>query len=249
MSGLRCAAEEYISLRRAVGFKLARAEGLLASFVDFAECEGASRVTTELVLRWATLPANRSVAWWRSRLSVVRGFARHLSALDPATEVPPLDVLPPVAAETVRATPYLYLPAEVLALMDAAGSMRFGLTAATCRTVIGLLAVTGTRISEVLGLDNSDLDWESGVLTVRQSKFERSRHVPLHQTTLEALRAYVAVRHERFPRPRSQALFVSWSGGRLSYRAMFEHFERMVAIAGLLPRSPRCRPRLHDFRH
>lgn len=249
MSGLRRAAEEYVSLRRAVGFKLARTEGLLASFVDLAESEGATHVSTELALRWATLPAGASVAWWRSRLSVVRGFARHLSALDPATEVPPLDVLPRAAASATRATPYLYSPVEVVALMEAAGSMRFGLTAATCRTIVGLLAVSGMRISEVLGLDNDDLDWEGRVLTVRQSKFERSRQVPLHESTLDALRAYVGVRDGRFPRPRSDAFFVSWRGGRLSYAAMREHFERMVATAGLAPRSPKCRPRLHDFRH
>ena len=249
MSGLRRAAEDYVSLRRAVGFKLARAEGLLVGFVDFAESEGATHVTTELALRWATLPAEASVAWWRSRLSVVRGFARHLSALDPATEVPPLDVLPRVAASATRAMPYPYSPADVLALMEAAGSMRFDLTAATCRTIIGLLAVSGMRISEVLGLDNDDLDWDSGVLTVRASKFERSRRVPLHESTLDALRAHAMVRDERFPRPRSDAFFVSWRGGRLGYNAMREHFERMVAVAGLTPRSPRRRPRLHDFRH
>jgi integrase/recombinase XerD len=163
--------------------------------------------------------------------------------------VPPLDVLPRVATSATRATPYLYSPAEVVALMDAAGSMRFELTAATCRTIVGLLAVSGLRISEALGLDNDDVDWASGVLTVRQSKFERSRQVPLHESTLDALHAYVVVRDERFPHPRSEAFFVSWRGGRLGYGAMREHFERMVATATLTPRSPGCRPRLHDFRH
>jgi len=249
MSGLRRAAEDYVSIRRAVGFKLARTEGLLLGFVSFAESQGATRVRPDLALRWATLPAQASPGWWSSRLSVVRCFARHLSALDPATEVPPLDVLPRLPSANKRATPYLYSPAEIVALMEAADSARFPLTAATCRTIIGLLAVTGMRVSEALGLDNDDLDWGRRVLTVRQSKFERSREVPLHESTIDALRAYVVVREDRFRQPRSRSFFVSLSGRRLSYGAIREHFGRLVATAGLGSKSPRCRPRLHDLRH
>jgi len=249
MTGLRSAAEEYLSIRRAVGFKLARTEGLLLGFVAFAEAEGATSLSTDLALRWATLPREASPGWWNSRLSVVRCFARHLHAIDASTEVPPIDALPRVSGSTRRAEPYLYTPAEIAALMDAAASARFALTAATCRTVIGLLAVTGMRISEALGLDNDDVDWERGVLVVRQSKFGRSREVPLHDSSIYALRKYATARDERFPSPRSLSFFVSWSGGRLSYGAMRGHFTRLVAVAGMVPRSPRCRPRLHDFRH
>ena len=242
MTALRSAAEEYLAVRRAVGFKLARSEGLLLSFVAFAESEDATSVSTELALRWATLPAKASPGWWNSRLCVVRCFARHLSAIDASTEVPPLNAIPRVSAATGRAEPYLYSPAEVAALMDAAASARFALTAATCRTVIGLLAVTGMRVSEALGLDNDDVDWERGVLVVRQSKFGRSREVPLHDNSIDALREYTAVRDERFPSPISQSFFVSWSGGRLSYGAMRGHFKRLVTVAGIMPASPRCRP-------
>lgn len=249
MTALRRAAEEYLAIRRAVGFKLARTEGLLLGFVTFAEAEGATRVSTELAIRWATLPAQASPGWWNSRLSVVRCFARHLSAIDATTEVPPLDALVRVPGSTRRAEPYLYSPAEIVALMDAAASARFALTAATCRTVIGLLAVTGMRVSEALGLDNDDVAWERGVLVVRQSKFGRSREVPLHDSSIAALHEYTTTRDERFPSPRSLSFFVSWSGGRLSYGAMRGHFQRLVAVVGMVPRSPRCRPRLHDFRH
>lgn len=249
MTGLRGSAQEYLSLRRAVGFKLARAEGLLAGFVAFAEAEGATSVTTDLALRWATLPIDASPGWWSSRLSVVRCFARHLSAIDPSTEVPPLDALTRSSIAARRAEPYLYSPTEIDALMDAAGSARFALTAATCRTVIGLLAVSGMRISEALGLENEDVAWDRAVLVIRQSKFGRSREVPLHDSTIGALHEYAAVRDERFPVARSQSFFVSWSGGQLSYGAMRSHFSRLVAVAGMVPRSPRCRPRLHDLRH
>jgi integrase/recombinase XerD len=249
MSALHDAADEYLSIRRAVGFKLARGEGLLLSFVDFADAQGATRVTSELALRWATLPAGASPSWWNSRLCVVRCFARHLSAADPSTEVPPLDLLPRVPARTLRATPYLYSDAEIAALMDAAESKRFPLTAATCRTLIGLLAVTGMRVGEALRLEDADLDWARGVLIVRQSKFDRSREVPLHPSTLDALGAYVDVRDQRFPRPRSVSFFVSWTGTALSYRTVNGHFADLVDKAGLEPKSPRCRPRMHDFRH
>jgi integrase/recombinase XerD len=249
MSALRVAAEEYLLIRRAVGFKLVRAEGLLFSFVGFADAEAATRVTSELALRWATLPAGASPSWLNSRLSVVRCFARHLSAVDPSTEVPPQDLLPRVQGTTLRATPYLYSDTEIGALMDAADSKRFPLTAATCRTLIGLLATTGMRVGEALRLDDVDVDRARGVVTVRQSKFDRSREVPLHPSAIDALRAYVHVRDERFPRARSARFFVSWSGGPLSYSTVRGHFEDLVRKAGIEPKSPRCRPRLHDFRH
>lgn len=249
MSALRTAAEEYLTIRRAVGFRLARTEGLLFGFVAFADAQGAEHVTSELAVRWATLPAHASPGWWNSRLCVVRCFARHLSAFDSQTEVPPVDLLPRVSNTTRRATPYLYSDSEIAALMNAAKSKRFPLTAATCQTLIGLLAVTGMRVGEALRLDDTDIDWSRGVVIVHHSKFDRSREVPLHPSTVVALRAYVEVRDERFRQPRSGSFFVSWNGGRLSYRTVSGHFEDLVAKSGLSPSSPRCRPRLHDFRH
>lgn len=249
MSDLRHAAEDYLSIRRSVGFKLARTEGLLRSFIDFAESEGATRISTELALRWATLPADASVGWWRSRLCVIRCFAHHLSAVDPSTEVPPLDLLARAPAGSARATPYLYPQSEVVALMDAANSTRFGFTATMCRTLIGLLAVTGMRVGETLRLDNDDVDWSRGVLIVRHSKFDRSREVPLHQSTVDALASYTRARDERYSPPRTASLFVSYSGGRLSYGGIRWHFDRLVRTAGLKSTSSNCRPRLHDFRH
>ncbi len=249
MTGLRVAVSEYLSIRRAVGFKLDRAEHLLFGFVEYAESQGATSITSELALRWATLPAQASPGWWQSRLCVVRCFARHMSALDPSTEVPPTDLLPRSYAGRARATPYLYSPVELDALMAAARSIRSPLTAATCETLIGLLAVTGMRVGEALRLDVNDLDWAHGLAVVRDSKFDRSREVALHHSTLDALRTYLRVRDQRFATPRSPSLFVSRTGGRLSYRTVNWHFERLVRNAGLQPRSARCRPRLHDFRH
>ena len=249
MSNLRRAAEEYLAIRRAVGFKLDQTERMLASFVAFAESENATRVSTDMALRWATLPSRAKTSWWRQRLCVVRCFARHLSALDPGTEVPPLDVLPAVTSVSVRATPYLYSASDVAALMGAAADKRSPFTTSTCRALIGLLSVTGMRVGEALRLDNDDIDWDRGTLVVRQSKFERSREVPLHHSTVQALAGYMKERDERFLRPRCQSLFVAWSGGRLSYGGARWHFEHLARAAGLVPRSANCRPRLHDFRH
>jgi len=249
MSALRSAAADYLAIRRAVGFKLRRAEGLLFSFVEFLEAERATRVTTQLALRWATLPAGAGPGWQNSRLCVARCFARHMSALDPATEVPPAGLLVRPGPGSCRAEPYLYSAAEVTALMAAARSIRSRFVAATCETIIGLLAVSGLRIGEALRLDVGDLDWARGVLVIRDSKFNRSREVPLHHSTLDALRAYGRLRDERYPQPRSGSFFVTRSGRRPSYGAIREHFEHLAGRAGLQPRSARCRPRLHDFRH
>lgn len=249
MSGLGERVIEYLAVRRAVGFKLVQTERLLASFVSFADAEGATTVTVDLALRWATLPTTASAAWWTSRLCAVRCFARHLSSIDPATEVPPLDALGRVPAASTRATPYLYTKAEIAALLKAADMKRFSFTTTTCRTVIGLLSVTGMRVGEALRLDDRDIDWDQRLLVVRHSKFDRSRHVPLHPSTIDALASYVAERNARFPRPSSPALFVAWRGGRLSYGGIRWHFDQLVRAAGLAPRSTRCRPRLHDFRH
>jgi integrase/recombinase XerD len=249
VSALRDAAGEYLALRRALGFKLRRADGQLFGFVDFLEAEGATRVTTELALRWATLPRGASPGWWNSRLCVARGFARHMSAIDPATEVPPTDVLMRLDQASSRAEPYLYSPEEVVALLGATRSIRGRFVALTCESVLGLLAVSGMRIGEALRLDVADLDWGRGVVIVSDSKFNRSREVPLHESTIKQLRAYARLRDERYPQARSSSFFVTRSGRRLGYGAVREHFEHLVQQVGLLPRSARCRPRLHDFRH
>jgi integrase/recombinase XerD len=249
MTDLRLAAEQYLATRRAVGFKLTHVEPLLFDFVRYARSRSATRVTCELALRWATLPKDAAPAWWKGRLCVVRCFARYLSAIDPATEVPPTDLLPRLVAGSNRAEPYLYSDAEVTALLAAARSIRSPLAAATCETLIGVLVVTGMRIGEALRLDRDDLDHARGVLIVRDSKFDRSREVPLHETTLAALDRYGRLRDVCCPTPRAPSLFISRTGKRLSYRTMNRHFDRLVRKAGLRPRSDRCRPRIQDLRH
>ena len=133
--------------------------------------------------------------------------------------------------------------------MAATRNIRGRFVAATCETVIGLLAVTGMRVGEALRLDVDDLDWARGVAVIRDSKFKRSREVPLHPSTVNALRGYARWRDDRYRLSRSPSFFVNRSGRRLAYRTMNDHFRHLVREAGLRPRSSRCRPRLHDFRH
>ena len=246
MSTLRQAAEDYLAIRRSLGFKLAAEGYLLHSFVGYAEQAGASRLTVGLAMDWAELPSGKDPVWCGKRLAVVRGFARHLQALDPATEIPPADLLP---RRTRRATPYLYTSQEVARLMAAAARLRSPLLAATYETLIGLLAASGMRVGEAIRLDDTDIDWDDGVLTVRAGKPGRWREVPLHPDTTAALGRYARRRDELCPAPRAASFFVSSAGTRLIPACVRRTFGGLARAAGLSPRSARCRPRIHDLRH
>jgi integrase/recombinase XerD len=246
MSDLHAELDCYVAIRRALGFKLARAELLLADFVGYLDAIGTDTVTTENALAWATLPPNGGSSWWGQRLSVVRAFARHLHAIDPAHEVPPAGLLP---ARTHRATPYLYSDADIAALMAAARQFRSPLRAATIETLVGLLTVTGLRIGEALRLDRDDVDLAEGVLRVRDTKFNKSREVPLHTSTVDALVAYARLRDQHCPRPVDPSFFVSTTGTRLLYCNAHLAWLELVRRAGLQSRSAKCRPRPHDVRH
>jgi integrase len=183
---------------------------------------------------------------WRRRLGVVRGFARYLSTIDPATEIPPGDLLP---AALPRVAPYLYSPGEIQALMAAARALSPRLRAATFETVIGLLAVTGLRPGEALGLDRADVDLSDGALHVRVAKQNKHREVPLHNTTTIALRKYSRLRDRHRPEPASPAFFVSQQGSRLSASAFKATFAKLIGQIGLEGAGERTRPRAHDIRH
>jgi len=246
MSDLRAELDNYLAIRRALGFKLRRAGLLLSDFVRYLDAHGTDIITTENAFAWASLPSKASSDWWGHRLSVVRAFARHLHVIDPAHEVPPTGLLP---ARTHRATPYLYSDAEIAALMAATGELRSPLRAATFETLVGLLAVTGLRIGEALRLDRDDVDLTDGVLRIRETKFGKSREVPLHPSTVQALAAYTRRRDELCRCPHEQAFFVSTAGTRLLYCNAHVAWLELVRRAGLQPRSPKCRPRPHDLRH
>jgi len=246
MSALATALAEYLAIRRRLGFKLHTHGQMLASFVAYMDEQSAATVTTELASAWARQPSGAHPSRWAERLSVVRVFARYLQTVYPATEVPPTDIFP---ARRQRATPYLYSQSDIDALMAVAGRLSSEHRAATMTTLIGLLAVTGMRIGEVIRLDLDDIDWSEGSLTIHKSKFGKSREVVLHLTTIEALRAYGERRQQLRPRPRTPSFLVSLTGTRLLYQNVQFTFQELVEQAGIEPRSPRCRPRPHDLRH
>jgi integrase/recombinase XerD len=245
MSPLRNALADYLTLRRALGYKLDKTERLLGQFVTFAEDCDETHVRAGTALAWATKPAGADAIWTSRRLAEVRLFARHLRTLDPRTEVPADDLLP---AQIRRATPYLYTPREIAALMRATRNLRGTHVQATYRTLIGLLATTGMRIGEAIGLDRGDFDAGGGMVTIRHGKFDKARALPLHPTTVAALQDYL----HRDDRPRPEGppvLLISSRGKRLRYNTVQPIFRKLLQHCGIAPRSAACRPRIHDLRH
>lgn len=245
MSTLRQSLASYLAVRRSLGYQLERPEKLLGQFISWLEDAGAATVTTQNALAWATLPGGDAY-WHAYRLSVVRGFAVYLHTSDLAAEVPPAGLIP---AGPRRATPYLYCGADITALIAAAAGLRFPLRVATYQTLIGLLAVTGMRVGEAIGLDRPDLDLAAGIITVRQSKFGKTRLLPLHASTVAALQDYQRLRDQLCPHPAAPAVLISPAGTRLLYCNVHATWKLLAASAGLQPRSAACRPRIHDLRH
>lgn len=245
MTTLADAAQQYLVLRRALGYKLRHETWWLPDFVSFLETRGASVITTELALEWARQPADATPGWWAHRLAAIRQFARHHRAFDPRTELPPSDLIP---RRRARVRPHLYNADEISALMRATSSLTPALLAASYTTIFGLLVATGMRVSEALALDDDAIDWARQLLTVRSGKFGKARHVPLHSTTLTALRDYVQRRDKLRPHRGSCAFFLSTVGNRVLHQNLQHVFLRLLKQTGL-DRVPGRRPRIHDMRH
>lgn len=237
---------DYLTVRRALGFKLTGEGQLLAEFVAFDTEAGQRTITTQFAMKWARRPANGSPNYLSRRLRAVRGFARYLHALDPACEIPPLELLP---ASKHRPAPYLYRDEEIIALMTAAGALRPPLRAATFQTLIGLLACTGLRIGEAIRLDREDFDRSNQLLTVRDSKFGKSREVLLHHSTVRSLVDYGETRDRLCPHPKERSFFITTRGTRLAHPTVNAPFRALLEQAGVNHPSPPRRVRIHDLRH
>lgn len=242
MSALQQELAGYLVMRRALGHKLERTEKLLGQFIAYLDSTGASLVTSEHAIAWATAPG-RSRDWAALRMSAVRGFAGYLHTRDARHEVPPPDVL---RSRPRPRTPFRYSAADLDALLAAAGTLSSPLRTATLRTLVGLLAATGMRVGEAIRADRDDLDSDAGVLLVRHGKFAKQRLLPLHPTTLKALEDYLA-HPDRPERPDCRALLVSTAGTRLHYPDVHRTFKKLLTRAGLASQQPR--PRIHDLRH
>jgi integrase/recombinase XerD len=248
MTSLREAVEDYINLRRSLGFKLRDAAVDLRDFALFLEEKKASYITTKLALEWATRPAHHQPSDWAQRLGFIRGFARYWSASDPRTEIPPLGLLP---FRPKRAHPYLYSEQEIQKLLDAAKRLppAQGLRPRSYYCLFGLLAVSGLRISEALKLQRGDVDLEEGLLTIRQTKFDKTRLVPIHRSTREVLLRYAEHRDGLVANATSPCFFLNDYGRCLetsTVRRTFYHLSQQIGLRGSTDRRG---PRLHDFRH
>jgi integrase/recombinase XerD len=255
MTDYRTAAADYLATRRAMGYKLVYQGQMLTQFAAYLDAIGAEHLTIDHAVSWAKQPSQAAPAWWAVRLSTVRALARYLSALDPATEIPPPRL---IREPSHRIVPYIYSQDDVTGLLEAAGRLPTTHRADTYQTLIGLIAVTGMRIGEAVRLDRDDVDLEQGLLTIRNSKYGKSRQIPVHSSTVEALAGYArrrdVRRHRRDRRrhhhpPSRASFFTSTTGTRLLRDNVSTVFGCLVRDAGLAD-SGRGRPaRAHDLRH
>jgi integrase len=214
--------------------------------VTHLQAAGVDHLSVNDAVSWSKQPADGARTWWAFRLGVCRQFARYLSSLDPVTEVPPTGLFPDPSH---RIVPYIYSDDDLARVLEAAGRLSPEHRADTYRTLISLVAVTGMRNGEAVRLDNDDVDLEYGILTIRNSKFGKSRQVPVHPSTVEALGAYAERRDRRRPQPRSESFFTSTTGTRLLRDNVSTVFPRLVREARLRPGPGGRLPRLHDLRH
>lgn len=247
MTPLGRAVEDYLALRRALGFAQREDGPQLRAFARFLKGHAASHITVHLALRWAQL-SSAGPARWATRLGWVRRLALHLSASDPKTEIPPAGLL---RSAHRRKQPYLYTDVEVRRLLAAAQRLRSttGLRPATYSILIGLLAVTGLRSGEAIAIDDPDVDLADGVITIRRTKFRKSRLVTLHPSTVEALRGYVVLRDKACPPRATEAFLVGEAGRRLTKSVIEWTFANLSRQTGLRRPTDRRGPRLHDLRH
>lgn len=250
MTALEQALTGYLQLRHSLGHDLAEAGWLLPDLVAYLDAHGLPTVTIEAALAWAqqapASPAGRVTTIGPRRMTAARGFARYLSGIDARTQVPPLGLIPYRARWR---PPFIYSAADIDTLLEAARrSIISPLRAVTYQTLIGLLAASGLRIGEAIKLDRSDIDWAQGVLLIRESKFGKSRLVPLHPTSMQALEGYAQRRDQAQPRPAEPAFFVSLNRTRLLYANVQRTFRQLIDSAGIGAGAP-SPPRLHDLRH
>jgi len=244
MSDLRQAVTDYLAIRHALGFQLRGYDRLLGDLVGDLQCIGAPTLTTELAVAWATKPAGALPFRWKTRLLIARGFARYLQTIDPSAQVPPSPLL---AYRRVRPVPHLYSAAEIDALLAATDMLRPPLRAATYRTLLGILAVTGMRVGELIALDRDDVDLGRGQLAIREAK-HATRQLPLHPSTVQALHAYAGRRDQICRTPKAPSFFISTAGTRLIYECIRKTFITLRRVAGL-DHETDPGPRIHDLRH
>lgn len=243
--------DRYLSMRRSLGYDLATAERILRRFAQFADQLGACHVTTDLFLRWQAAFGNARRSTWGARFIVVRLFSQWLHGLDAAHEVLPRGLVP---YRYCRTQPYIFTDAQIAAIVEEAVRLPsvYGMRGLTCSTLFGLIAVTGMRINEALGLGAGDVDLDIGVIRIRRGKLGKERLLALHDTAIERLRAY-AVERDRLLGATPLPFFVKCDGSRLGDCGARYNFAHVCQNIGLRERQTEGRhgrgPRIHDLRH
>ena len=249
MSSLRDGIFEYLELRRSLGFGLKQDERLLLAFADFMERRHATHITAKLAVAWARRPAWTAANTHAGRLRAVRSFARYRVLYDPKSEVPPADLLP---RQRSAFQPHIFSQDDIKHIL-AESLWRSGgakwISYLGRYTIFGLLAVTGMRVSEALNLDVEDVDLDEGVLTIRNTKFGKSRLVPVHPTTVTALRLYREQRDAFLAGRIAKPFFVSQIARRITIGGLDRSFLRVTRRLGLRGPPGSTGPRLHDLRH
>lgn len=248
MITLRTSLQDYLALRCSLGFKL-HSEGVaLASFITFMEQSQAEWISIDLALTWAKTSTSVRPGRWAQRLSYVRGFAHYCSAIDARTQVPPAGLLPFCHQ---RPSPYFFTDEHIASLLRGALELpaKQGLANHTFHCLFGLLSVSGLRICEALNLTTEDVDLDAGILTIRSTKFGKSRLIPLHETTVNILVDYEERRKQFLGGRQTPYWFINAQGTRLGYDCAIDAFHRLTKGAGLPSQSGRSNPRLHDLRH
>jgi integrase/recombinase XerD len=235
--------EEYLAMRRNLGFKLRGEGAYLAKFAFFMESRKTSHITTRLALEWALKTPGRQA---NKRLTIVREFAKYAAAFDSRTEVPAQNLL---FSKTVRPRPYIYSQDEVNRLLEAAWTRHDDQPRGTYYCLFGLLAVSGLRVGEAIGLQVHDVDLTQGILSIRNTKFGKSRLVPVHWSTVKKLREYKERRDALLGMHSSTHFLVTRKGARLEHSRIYQVFKALAVTAGIRKVVSGPGPRLHDFRH
>ncbi|RLA42325.1 MAG: integrase [Gammaproteobacteria bacterium] len=252
---LRAKVDDYLAERRRLGFKLRNMALALASFASYAEHVGhQGPLTTDVMADWSRLDKaqGHSLGTSARRLKVLRPFTRWLRQFEPRTEVPDASIFGPVPG---RVAPHIYREAEIVELLAAARGLnpQGGLRPATFETLFGLIASAGLRVSEALSLLDTDVDLSDSTLMVRQTKFAKSRLLPLHPSTVEVLIRYRQLRSRQVPATADTPFFVGTRGRRLgqplSDRQVHRVFNELRGQLSWVNRGAHDNPRIHDLRH
>lgn len=248
MTSLRKHANDYINLRRKLGFKLIEAERLINNFITFIENENSSFITIKSAFNWAKKPKNILRSCWGTRLSVIRKFSCYVKTIDLRNEIPPFGLL---NYKHQRSKPYIYSDDEILKLLKASLLLKSNqnIRAHTYYTIFGLLAVTGLRISELTSILISDVDFIEGRLIIRKTKNRKSRIIPIHKSTLQVLRRYLYFRNKIEAKNKSSNFFISEEGTNITNFTVRNTFIKLSRKISLRKSTDSFGPRLHDFRH